>query len=47
MLMTLETVLLTAFFGVSVTLFTMSVILAMLHYYGVIPHTTHINQYNN
>ncbi len=45
--MTLETVLLAAFFGVSIALFATSVVLAILHYYRVIPCATHINQYNN
>ncbi len=46
MLMTLETVLLATYLGVSVALFTTSIVLAILHYYRVI-HRTHINQYNN
>ncbi len=46
MLTTLETVLLAAYLGVSIALFATSIVLAILHYYRVIPRT-HINQYNN
>ncbi len=46
MLSTLETFLLAAFFGVSIILFTTSVVLAILHYYRIIPHV-HNNQHNN
>ncbi len=42
----LETFLLAVFFGVSVILFTTSVVLAILHYYGIIPHV-HNNQHDN
>ncbi len=46
MLSELETFLLTAFFGVSVVLFTTLVVLAILHYYGIIPRI-HNNQHDN
>ncbi len=46
MLTTLETFLLAAFFGVSIVLFTTLVVLAILHYYGIIPHV-HNNQHDN
>ncbi len=45
MLSTLKTILLATYFGVSTALFTTAIVLAILHYYGRIPHT-YINQYN-
>ncbi len=46
MLTDLETFLLAVFFGVSVILFATSAVLAILHYYGIIPHVRN-NQHNN
>ncbi len=46
MLSTLETFLLAAFFGVSVTLFATSVVLAILHYYRIISRNCN-NQHDN
>ncbi len=46
MLSTLETFLLAAFFSVSVILFATLVVLAILHYYRIIP-CIHDNQHDN
>ncbi len=46
MLSTLETFLLAAFFGISIVLFTTAVVLAILHYYRIIPHI-HNNQHDH
>ncbi len=46
MLTDLETFLLAIFFGVSVILFATSVVLAILHYYRIIP-CAHNNQHDN
>ncbi len=46
MLSELETFLLATFFGISIVLFATSVVLAILHYYGIIPRIRD-NQHDN
>ncbi len=46
MLTMLETFLLAAFFSISIVLFAIAIVLAILHYYGIIPRI-HDNQHDN